>query len=398
MNRDANAAKPKSFLMSAFLGSVQLALVVAVLAAALILNRLLVAGGEEAPPRVSATRAPLVEIIKPDVGAEQVVITETGVIEARTEVAIAPEVSGRVLSAAPGFAAGGAFQAGEVLFRIDPEDYRLQVQQAQAELNTAASALALEDAEATSAIREWRLINGDEPIPPLVAREPQLAQARASVETAEARLAAARLDLSRTAFSMPFDGRVLSTTIEPGLTVNLNQSYGTVFADDALEAVISLPLEDLERIAPAVGRAARVTIISGFGDRVVDAEIIRVESVLDARSRLASVVLAFDRETGTPPGAFIEVDILGPVLDDMVRLPAEAVSPTGLVWVLDGAVLRRRPVSVVSRTDDVVLARAFDMVGGVVLVPPAGARDGLEVRLTDDAPGDSLAAIASGEQ
>ena len=398
MSRDANAARPKSFLMSAFLGSVQLALVVAVLAAALILNRLLVAGGDEAPPRVSAAPPPLVEIIKPEVGAEQVVITETGVIEARTEIAIAPEVGGRIQYVAPGFAAGGAFQAGEVLFRIDPEDYRLQVQQAQAELNTARSALALEDAEATSAIREWRLINGEEPIPPLVAREPQLAQARASVETAEARRAAARLDLSRTAFSMPFDGRVLSTTIEPGLTVNSNQSYGPVFAEAALEAVISLPLEDLERIDPAVGRAASVTIVSGFGDRVVEAEIIRVESALDARSRLASVVLSFDREIGTPPGAFIEVDILGPMLDDMVRLPAETVSPTGLVWVLDGAVLRRRPVSVVSRTDQFVLARAFDMAGGVVLIPPAGARDGLEVRVADEEPGDSLAAVVSGER
>ena len=395
-HRDGDA-KPKPFLLSAFLGSAQLALVVGVLVGALILNRVLVMTGREAPPPANPARPPLVEVVRPGVGAEEIVLTETGVIEARTEVAIAPQVGGRIVSVAPGFAAGGAFGAGDELFRIDPEDYRLQVRQARADLNTARSALALEQAESQSAIREWRLINGGEPVPALVAREPQLAQARAGVETAEAGLAVAELNLSRTSFSMPFDGKVLSTTVELGLTVSVGQSYGSVFAGEALEAVVSLSPDDLRRIEPAAGRRASVAAAGGFDDAPLEAAIVRVESALDARSRLASVVLAFEEETLAPPGAFVEVRIMGPTVQDAVRLPAETVSPTGRVWVLEGTRLARRAVEVITRTDDIVLARAFDMGDGVVLIPPAGAREGMEARLAEDDPAGSLAAAAAGD-
>lgn len=398
MSGKASAEKRKPFFLSAFLGSIQLGLVASVLIGALVLNRFLAISGEKTAPVVNSTRPPLVEIIQPDAGAEQVAIVETGVIEARTEVAIAPEVGGRVISVASDFAAGGAFKAGEILFEINPADYQLQVQQAQAEVNTAKSALSLEEAEAASAVREWRLINGDEPVPPLVAREPQMAQARAGVETAEARLAVAKLDLSRTSFSLPFNGRVLSTTIESGLAVNPNQSYGTVYADASVEAVVSLPPEDIALLNPIVGRDGVITVLSGPGEQVIDAKVIRIESALDDHSRLASIILGLDQSADIIPGAFIEARLLGPTLDALVRLPAETVSPTGMVWVIENNALQYRPVSIVSRSDEFVLARAFDMADGVVAVPPAGARPGLEVRLAEEEPGGSLATAAAGER
>lgn len=381
--------------LSAFLGSVQLVMVIGVLVAAIAVNRVLVAtSGSEPPPPVPAG-PPLVSVIEPQASTEVLRISDTGVVRARTEVTITPQVSGRIVSVNPVFADGGFFVAGQILFNIDDQDYQLRLRQARADFNTARSALSLEEAESESAIREWQLINGATPVPPLVAREPQLAQARAAVEVASAAVNAARLDLSRTAFSFPFSGRVLSTTVVPGLTVAANQPYGTVYSNASIEASVSLDPTDLEKLAPIVGRRATITGTIGVRTLTTPATVVREESALDSRSRLAGVILAFDQEPPFLPGTFIQATISGPELENVLRLPAEAVSATGNVWVVEEATLVKRQPVIISRNNGTVLTERFDTGSGVVIVPPAGAREGMPVTIDGAKDEEELAAQSS---
>lgn len=372
-------------VLAVFLGGVQLALVVSVLVAALALNRILVATGEEETPETAPALAALVEVVRPTPTRERLIVTDTGTVEPRTEVAISPQVGGRVATVSPGFAAGAAFDAGETLFVVDQDDFRLRLRQAQADLRAARGDLALEEAEAASAVREWRLVNPDEPAPPLVAREPQLAQARAAVDVAAAAVDDARLDLKRTAFSLPFAGRVLASTIEEGLTVTANASYGSVYRNDGVEVIVSLTASDVDALAPALGRAADVKGRVGANDRRAEARIVRIDGALDARSRLIDVALAFDGPVPFLPGSFVSVDIAGPEIEDAFVLPPAAVSAAGRVWIVENGRLARLDATIVARDDAAVLTETFDYADGVVTTPPAGAREGQEVRLTDDA-------------
>ncbi|MEO1251837.1 MAG: efflux RND transporter periplasmic adaptor subunit [Pseudomonadota bacterium] len=393
----AKLTPEKRLKLSKIVGSTQLIIVVSVLVAALIVNRVLLATGGGNGAVADDAGAPLVEVVSPGIETAQIVLQETGVIDARARIDVTPQVGGRVIRVADGFAAGGVFEAGDTLFEIDPADADLRVQQAQADLRAARSALELEKAEADVAVREWRIVNGDEAIPPLVARKPQLAQARASVATAEARLADAKLALSRTTFSMPFEGRVVSTTIEPGVTVNSNQSYGSVYAVDAVEAIVSLTQQDLSKLEPAIGRDAVISLRESADDLSTRAKIIRVESALDPRSRLASVYLDLDDQTDFLPGAFIDATIYGPTLNNVVALPIEAVSPAGQVWVVANGALQRRSVEIAQRTASEALVRNFDMADGVVVVAPARAREGLAVDVADDGGEQTIAAAGPGE-
>ncbi|MEM8800666.1 MAG: efflux RND transporter periplasmic adaptor subunit [Pseudomonadota bacterium] len=362
-------------------GAIQVLLVIGVLGLAIVLNRVLVTTNQTTPTVAVPALDPLVEIIRPVATTETFIVSETGTVEARAEVEISPLVGGRVVWIAPGFASGASFERGERLFQIDQEDFELRAAQAQAELRSAQSSLALTEAESASAIREWRLVNGDEPVPPLVARAPQIAQAKAAVEVAKSALADAKLALSRTNFSMPFSGRVLTTNLEVGTAVSANQSYGTAYRTAHLEVVTALDPPDLAQISPVEGRTARITATSRSSGEMLTGKVVRVESALNARTRLVGVTISLETPEALLPGTFVDVMIEGPPLEQVYVLPPEAINASGGVWLVSEGQLTRRSVKVLSRDETAVLAPAFGYADGVVTTPPAGAREGQAVRV-----------------
>ncbi|MEO1039555.1 MAG: efflux RND transporter periplasmic adaptor subunit [Pseudomonadota bacterium] len=363
-------------------GILQVLLVLAVLVAALLVNRLLV-NQAQGPGQISAgATTPVVSIIRPESEAAQLTVTETATVQVRTIVSLAPQAGGRVARVSPNLASGGVFSAGEALLEIDPTDADLSVRQAQADLQTALSALELETAEAETARREWSLVNPDEPIPALVAREPQLAQAQASVASAQARLATAQTQRDRTVYSLPFDGRVLTSRVEVGQTLIANQPYGEAYAIDALEVSVPLAREALARLEPAVGRRAEI-IDAPAGARYSGA-VIRVQADLDDATRLAGLIVGFDSEPDLPPGAFVTVRLLGDRLDAALRLPADVIGAGDQVWTVRNGALALTPIAILGRDPDGILARPFDYGEGIVTTPPPGARQGLAVSLSQE--------------
>lgn len=363
-------------------GVLQVVLVLAVLVVALSVNRLLVSQAEGPGQISSGATPPLVSIIRPTPEPARLTVTETATVQVRTTVSLAPQAGGRVARVSPNLAPGGAFSAGEVLLEIDPTDADLSVRQARADLQTALSALELEIAEAETARREWSLVNPNEPIPALAAREPQLAQARAGVAAASARLATAETQRDRTVYSLPFDGRVLSSRVEVGQTLIANQPYGEVYAIEALEVFVPLAREALARLEPAVGRRAEI-IDAPAGSRYSGA-VIRVLADLDTATRSAGLVVGFDAEPDLPPGAFVTIHLLGDQLETVFRLPADIIGAGDRVWtVRDGALASTR-VAIFGRDEGGVLARPFDYGDGIVTTPPPGAREGLAVSVAQE--------------
>src|SRR5690606_3237290 len=110
---------------------------------------------------------------------------------------IVPEVSGRVVFVHAAFFEGGQFAAGEVLFKIDPRDFELEVARREAEVARAQTVLELAEAESSAALGEWKQIHGKRPAPDLVARKPQMAEAAATLKSARAQLEEAKLRLER---------------------------------------------------------------------------------------------------------------------------------------------------------------------------------------------------------
>ena len=367
------------------LGTVQIAVVVVLVLLALVYARAPRQGAGSGPPDFASGRGetppPVVRVVRPTVTRTALRVATTGSVDVRNHVALTPQVGGRVVEVSESLRTGGAFQAGEQLLVIDRRDFELAFDQAEADVATAAATVMLQEAEGEAARANYALLHPGEVVPALVAKTPQIAQAKARLAAAQARLKVAALELERTAFSLPFSGRVTETSAEIGQLLGRGQAFGQAYALDALEVVAPLSAAELDRLAPVVGRRATVR----EGERALPARVERVSAELDVRSRFATLYLAFVNDAeGPPPGTFVDLAIDGPELANTFVLPEAAEQVGGSIWLVAGGKLQSLTPTVLGRTTEGWVVAAFDAKDGVVTGAVPGARTGLAVQVGDD--------------
>ena len=237
-------------------------------------------------------------------------------------------------------------------------------------------------------------------------RQPQLKQARARVDFAEAALRRAELDLQRTRISAPFDAQILSRDVATGSQVSTGDSLARLVATDRYWVSASVPLSQLRwlRFAERDGEeGAPVTLRheAAWGpSRSRQGRLQRLVGELDANARLARVLvsvedpLALRAEAGTPSlilGAFVRTAIEGRALDDVVRLDRDLLRREDTVWVMEDGALDIRDVTVLLRDNDYVyLSDGLDQGDQVVATDLATVVDGAALRLEDAAGAETM--------
>ena len=383
IDQDSRAAQ------SAWVGWLQIAAIAAVIVIAALITWRLSADGAPSSGN-GAERPPTpVRVAQPDTADHTIVVRVTGTVAATAPVDLTPQVGGRIVEVSPSALAGAAFEAGDILFRIDPRDYEVAVTRARAALADADAALQQAEAEAEIARREWEAVYPGREITPLAAREPQLAAARARQLAAEADLAQARLNLERTEVGLPFAGRVVESRLEVGLLAVAGQPYGSVYDFEALEIVAPIAPSDLARLGDTADLTAQVRL---EGDPVgFAASIAREGAQLDARTRFIDLFI----DPGAAgialrPGQFAEVRIDGPVLETVFVLPTEAVAGLNQVNIVERGVIAERRVEVLDRPRGAVITAPFDVGAGVIISPVPEGGVGREAEILA-APGDGAA-------
>ncbi len=357
----------------AWIGWLQIAGVVLVIVAAASITIWLSASSDEgggAPPEQPP--AP-VRVVQPERGDHTIQIEVTGVVSVTGFVELAPQVGGRIEEVSPSARAGAAFEAGEVLFRIDPRDYEVAVSRARAGLADARSALQTEEAQAVIARTEWDAVYPGRDITALAAREPQLEAARARLLSAEADLAQARLNLERTAVSLPFAGRVTESRIEAGRLASAGQSLGQAYDLASVEIVAPIAPDALARLDGAQGRLVQITIEGA--STPLQGRVARVGARLDERTRFIDLYIdAGETRAALRPGLFADLRIAGPTLESVMILPAAAVRGLSRVRIIEDGRIAEREVTVLDRPRDQVVTAAFDAAEGVIVSAlPEGA-------------------------
>ncbi len=369
-------------------------------------------------PLVKATAVPLQQV--------QVVVEGQGTVRPDAQIDLVPQVAGIVVWKDADFKPGGTFTKGALLFRIDPRDYELAVQQAAAQVAQARYQLDLAREEAAIAEEEWQRLHAEETPTDLVLRKPQLRAAEAGLQGAEARLAEARLRLDRTKVYAPFAGRVRTARVDVGQHLNAGQAIAQIYSIEKAEIVVPVPDEDLgwftlplpidiaaastpnanpvaelnaegRSRAFAFSREGASAVVSGaFAGRrhQWSGRVVRTEGELDPQSRMVRLVVEVEAPygriaDGIPPltvGMFVDVAIAGRTVDGVRVLPGVALRQGDRVWTVgrDG-VLSIRPVQVVRTLQDEVLAY-IDMAPQerVIVSQLSGVTDGMQVRLADD--------------
>lgn len=336
-------------------------------------------------------------------------VSAQGEVRPKRQIVVAPQIAGRIAYVSPDFVDGGFIREGQVLVRLESADYELAVTRARSGIASAEQALAREQAEADLAIQDIEEL-GIEDASPLARREPQLAQAKAALDSAKAQLADAQLALKRTAITAPFSGRVRERAADLGQFVSPGQALGTIFATDVVEVSLPLSDEELGRTGlplafaeTADNRGPRVVFSSQVAgeQREWIGRVKRTAAALNPQTRLINVIAELDdpygagSDNGVPmaPGLFVGAEIDGRTIDSVVRIPRAALRGVDQVYVGNGPAgkLEIRTVDVAFSSEDGAFLRSGVEAGELAIVSPIQAAfDGMNIEVVERMPDGSL--------
>jgi RND family efflux transporter MFP subunit len=256
----------------------------------------------------------------------------TGVVRARFESNLGFRVAGKVAERLVN--AGDAVKKGQPLLKLDPTDYRLALQAAQAVHKQASLEL-----ERVRILVEKRAESRD-----------ALERATAAAESSAAQAEQTANQASYTMLYADSDGVVMTTLADPGQVVAAGQPVVVLARDGAREAAVDIPESSLEQtrqreatarlyLNRAVTVSAKLREISGVADPV-------------ARTYQARYVLEGD-PAQFPLGATVTVRVssTGELAQSMTEIPLGSLIDRGdgaAVWVVDPQTskVQKRAVSI----------------------------------------------------
>ena len=172
-----------------------------------------------------------------------------GVVKARTESDLAFRIAGKM--AARLVDVGTSVRAGDALARLDDADFRLQLEEAQAEQSSARAALTQAEAEErrlTTLVKQGWTANAD-----FDKARSAADQARAAVTRADRAVSLARNAIDYATLRADADGVISAVAAEPGQVVAAGAAIVRLAHANEREAAVSIPetLLELVRTEPA---------------------------------------------------------------------------------------------------------------------------------------------------
>jgi HlyD family secretion protein len=272
-------------------------------------------------------------------GDLQISVTATGTVQARNTVDVGAEVTGRLVEVAVDF--NDRLEPGQVLARIDPVPFALDVSQARARVLSARAALA--SARATAAetarqrdrqealAREGLVSRQDlDAIRTAATRSAaDIDSARARLAEAEAALEASSSRLEKTTIRSPIAGIVLDRKVENGQTVTAGFQTPVLFslATDLAEMELRASVDEADVGRVEEGQDARF-VVDAHSGRVFESRVLSIRNVprLEQNVVTYEAILSVDNDDrALRPGMTATATITTTKVEDALLVPNAAL-------------------------------------------------------------------------
>jgi RND family efflux transporter MFP subunit len=280
-----------------------------------------------------------------------------GVVRARYETDLGFRVAGKIVARAVNV--GDRVRAGDVVARVDAEDFKLQVESARAELSAAMSSVAQTAADELRfrTLRE----RGYAAVADYDRKKTAKDEADGRLERAQRALDLARNQLTYSELKADADGVITATMAEPGQVVAIGQGVVRLAHRGEKEALVALPETWLGEARQSV---ASVKLWSDPKRRFA-AQLRELSPQADAATRTYAARFSIaDPDDLVALGMTAIVTLSHASEDDVAKLPLSAIinrgsGPSVYVVARDGE-LSLQPVTLASFTADTAL-----VTGGV---------------------------------
>ncbi len=357
-------------------------------------------GNMKPPPEKKETVAVdiLVEVMPLVLQTTHLTVESQGTVRPRTETILSAEVTGSIVSISPKLIAGGIFRRDEVLMRIDPTNYLVAVDQADALLKQ----------------RQIEFDGAEKLRRQGYRAESEYASAAAALASAKAEVVRANRNLERTYIRLPYAGMVRSKDSDLGQHVNVGTRLAVTFATDQAEIRLPLTDRDLAFIdlpdASAIsdtgsdeGPLVTLTAVQKGRETTWQGRIVRSEGVVDEKTRVTYAVVRVDNPyqlastdriiSPLPMGTFVAATIAGKTVQNVLRVPRSALRGNGqIVLVDDDDRLQIRSVDILRADADYAYLLGGALEGErVCLTAIENPINGMRVRTEDSEPDRPLA-------
>ena len=378
-------------------------LAIGVVAAALfvaVMMNLLAPGADKSPEPEAAIAVKTMLVKSVDLAVR---VESQGVAKARTKTSLVSEVSGAVLRVSDNFVVGGTFQAGDMLMALDPTDYEVALQRAEARLMSVKAAMEFERARSVQAAKEWAMTGRPQSEAPLLAlRRPYLLEAEANLLQAQSEVRQAKIKLEKTVIKAPYAGMVANKLADVGQFVTAGTRVGEAFAIDYVEVRLPLTERDLSMMGSLLSQnlTDKTVLLSGAVDGINtswQAAIVRSEGVVSELNRAQYLVarladpygLKVDQGNKSVPlrvGTFVKASIEGKVLKDVFQIPRSALLEGSRVGLIDSEQLLKIVSVTVAHADDQYYYLSNGLTEGMEIVISALGTpiEGLKLRVRND--------------
>ena len=327
-----------------------------------------------------------------------ITVVTQGEARPKTEIDLVPQVSGRITFVAEEFAEGAEFKPNTTLIKIEDAEYKLAFVRAEARVAEAHTNLQRELATAQLKKEQWADRRDSGEPTPYALNEPQVAEARAKIRSADADLAEANLNLARTQIKVPFLGRVMEKSVGVGQFVNAGTKLGRVFSTDRIE--IRLPLTDAQLVeldlpmgfmaSNETGHPVKLSAFVGGKEHSWQGHIVRTQAAIDQQTRLVYAIAEVVDPYGTASessmplavGLFVNAEIASSRSQDAFVIPRLALRNADKVYFInDEEKLEILTAEILSTSDEKAL-----LTGGVangervVTSTIPAAVDGMQVK------------------
>jgi len=295
-----------------------------------------------------------------------------GSVEAAQKGVLSSKVSGKIIEISPHLTPGSFVRKGDTLAHIDPLDYHASIAQLEAQLSSAKAALMIEEGQQASAKKELEL-SGITPVGlsrSLLLREPQLAQAKATVASLEASLQTARNNLKECRIRAPFDGIITQKKVELGTYISAQSTLAEIVASDTYWLIATLPSQAvpfLNTLSQEALNRLPISLRKGDTPLHVKASITKLLPELDATTKQPKVLMSIDDPLGFKTGKSfkapslllgetLDVDITLKQFESVMVLPLKLLRANDTIWIMDDAQkLRIKSVKVLAKEKEFAL-------------------------------------------
>lgn len=293
-------------------------IIITVVSVALLLFAFLWLRSKLTPEPIPDIRPVSVSTVKPLLSDLQENLTFTSILEADNTIAVVPKVAGTIVEIL--VEEGALVEKGELLARIDPEPYLLE----------------LGAAESAWELAEGRLARVERMFESSGASRQQLDEVRAGRDAAYATYELAKMKYGYSNIRSPIDGQVLRRFSDVGNPASFEQSLFLVTDTDKPKVRVNVPEKYWSRFSDPENITALVFFQDSDKPMVRAAGVDRVGPSISPEGKTFEVSFSVPAgDSVWPVGATIKVEIILSQKTDSWSLPLRAMSGDGAVWLVD---------------------------------------------------------------